>query len=796
MMHDDKKAELLKRLLKTFHIEAEENIQTLSVQLTKLQIEQDSTVKDNLVESIYRSFHSLKGASRAAGLAPIERLCQHTETIMGKIKNHEISVTPDISKLLFHVVDILQDGLKSESMEFSEEQTVAATAVIGQLRTIEKQSQKPDRLAQTVPPAETKEQKQIAVGGEPLPLPPIQQDSEELSSSLPSESLPSEFLPSESSQEMTAAPHASVRIAKSTLDSLLMLSEELPNIHLTVHQRMEELHQLLQSYPVWQMQWKRIQPKLKSNRFPNHGTDLQNQSAPLQTSMREVLMTANQIIEDWHGKLSVLSTKVKHDKLAFQTLTGELQAELKLAGMLPCSALLDDLPRMVRDLSADLGKDTAIEIHGRDIVVDKRILEELQDPIIHLIRNSVDHGIERAASRREAGKEEQGRLFIAVKNISSNQIEITIQDDGAGISLEEVRKRAAQLHFIEPNEAGLADEQTALSWIFLSGLSTSKIISGVSGRGLGLAIVRDKVERLSGTVSVTTKQGKGTSFRIQLPSKYMAYRGIIVRSHDRFFVLATSHVKQVFRINRQDIFMVENRSAYKRDEQVLPIVPLHSVLGLSHPQEDLSMTDYSSVIDLESGDRRIFVLVDEVVGEQEIIVKPLGKQLLHVKNIAGAAVMGAGELAPIINVQEFVPNAIHYWEQNRVNTIKETRAQRQHTVLVVEDSITSRTLLRTILESSGFQVETAVDGQDAFTKLKQQPFDIVVTDVDMPKLNGFGLTEKIRADESLALMPVVLVTSLSSAEDRERGAQVGANAYIIKSNFDQTNLLDIIGQLI
>jgi len=316
------------------------------------------------------------------------------------------------------------------------------------------------------------------------------------------------------------------------------------------------------------------------------------------------------------------------------------------------------------------------------------------------------------------------------------------------------------------------------------------MITEVSGRGLGLAIVKEKVMEIGGQVSVETETHVGTQFQLTLPPTLATFRGILIEASGQSFVIPTAHVERVLRVPTHDVFTVENKTTISLDEQMVPLVRLQDVLEQSAVALE-EQAEFVRVVVMGRAEKRIAFGVDKILTEQAVLVKGLGTQLSRVRNIAGATVLGSGALVPILNVSDLMKAAGTDFATN-THTIEE----KKYHILVVEDSTTSRMLLQNILESSGYRVSTAVDGMDALTTLRRVRFDLVVSDVDMPRLNGFNLISKIRAEKEIAELPVVLVTSLESMEDRERGVLVGASAYIIKSHFDQSNLLAVIHRLI
>jgi two-component system chemotaxis sensor kinase CheA len=380
-------------------------------------------------------------------------------------------------------------------------------------------------------------------------------------------------------------------------------------------------------------------------------------------------------------------------------------------------------------------------------------------------------------------------------------MEILVSDDGVGIDPAKVRAAAVKAGILSREAAEQLDAENVLPLIFQPGITTSPILTDISGRGLGLAIVREKVEKLGGSVSVNSRLHEGTAFHLTLPLTLSTFRGVAVRVDESIFILPTVNVERVARANRSEIRTVENREMIQIDGRNLALVRLADVLGLpSRAPRAPSITaipggapERPFIVVLEASDSRIAFHVDEILDERQVILKGLGKQLRRVRNVAGAAIMGNGHVVPVLNVADLIKSAPRAAAAPR--SAEPPLARTAH-VLVAEDSITARSLLKSILESAGYRVSTAVDGADAFAQALGGEFDLVVSDVDMPRMSGFELTTRIRGDKRLSQVPVVLVTALESREDRERGIDAGADAYLVKSSFDQSNLLDAVKRLV
>jgi two-component system chemotaxis sensor kinase CheA len=464
--------------------------------------------------------------------------------------------------------------------------------------------------------------------------------------------------------------------------------------------------------------------------------------------------------------------------------------------MFPFSFVAEGFARSVRDIAREQGKEVTFQLSGETLELDRRILQELKDPLIHLLRNSIDHGIESPTSRIHNNKPQRATISLSAGYTDNGKAEIILSDDGAGINLPQIRQVAIDKGFITPEQSAQTDDQALIPLIFRSGFSSKQDVSHLSGRGLGLAIVQEKVEKLGGTIDVSSQAGKGTQFRLILPLTLASFRGIQIRLGEYRFAVPTLNVVRVLRLPLSHIYTVEGRETLQVEERIVPIVAMSGILGVQADPADLQ--EYRMLLLLGNEHEQIAFAVDEVIGEDDLLLKPLGPQLIRVRNLAGATLLGDGTVLPILNARDLLKSAQGGHAQPvKVHDIPIGKTEpNRHRILVVDDSITSRTLLKNVLESYGYEVKTAVDGTDALALLQTEPFDLVSSDVEMPQMDGFELTARLRADERFARLPIVLVTSLESQDDRQRGVEVGADAYIVKSSFDQSNLLEIIRKFI
>jgi len=505
----------------------------------------------------------------------------------------------------------------------------------------------------------------------------------------------------------------------------------------------------------------------------------------------------NEIQKSNHGDQSVIQRELNQFHRNLSRMVDDMLFNIKSTLLFPFSSLLDIVPKMVRDLGKEFGKEIQLTITGAHIEIDRRILEAMKDPLIHLVRNCIDHGLETTADRLKKGKSAKGTITINISQEEGRQVLFTLSDDGAGINRQKLIEKVIKNGLSTKELIDRMGEQEILSFIFRSGISTSQLITDLSGRGLGMAIVLEKVSGLGGNIVVHSEPEMGTTFTITLPLTLSTFRGVLVRVNEQQFIISTTAVERAIRIRNKDIQFVESKPFINRNDESIALVGLGNVLGIQERKTQKTLQTYIPVLILSSAQQKIGFIVDEVLGEQEGIVKELGSQLIHVNNIAGATVLGNGRVIPILSIPELMDSAMQSKTySNEIKQADETSAMVLQNILLAEDSITSRNLLRNILETAGFLVKTAVDGMEAFQHLQADDYDLIVSDVEMPNLNGFELTSKIRNDERFAQIPVVLVTALSSDFDKQRGMEAGANAYIVKSNFEQSNLVETIRRLI
>lgn len=801
----DEDEEFLQDLMDTFLQEAEEHIRVLSAAMVELEAAGEGPAAHGPVETLFREVHSLKGAAGAVGLPLIVSICQAVESVLARLKRRDLYVTPSVIDAISEFVDCLQVCLLSRA-EASEELASSVLRKLASLTQVSGQTSD-ERLAVTATaqapsnggvkdenPAPAGRPQQLATppfAQQPVATPPFapQPFAPQPFAPQPASQLPADPLPQPAAQppvppaqsapqlDIPVATTDTVRVSTSKLESLMLQAEEFISIKLSNAQRSTALRNVSSRLELWKREW--YQARISSDR----------------EKIEEFLEWNSAFMDGLAADIRALSKTTEEEARTVGPMVDELVDGMKRVLMLPVASLLSSFPKMVRDLARSRGKQVGLSITGADIEIDKRVIENLKDPLVHLLRNAVDHGIETPDTRQSLGKPGRGRIVVAVTQLENNKIQITVSDDGAGIDVGRLREVAVKEGLRTQGQVDATDDSEALKLVFASGLSTSKVVSQVSGRGLGLTIVEEKVEHLGGSVAIDTQLNKGTTFRIIVPATLATARGILAQVSDWPFVMPVINVDRVVRIRKGDVRMVENRETIQLEGRTLPLVYMHDVLDLPmKPQRNVS--DYIQAIVAGSGDDRVAFAVDRIIGEQEVLVKTLGPQLVRVRNIAGCTIIDSGKVVPIMNVADLLQSASTVSHSGRRGEGGSNGGEARKAVLVVEDSITSRMLLKNVLEAAGYYVRPAVDGVDALGALRDEEFDLVISDIEMPRMDGFELTSKIRSDARLARLPVMLVTAMESQEQKERGIDVGANAYLTKSSFTQGTLLETARSLL
>jgi chemotaxis protein histidine kinase CheA len=469
----------------------------------------------------------------------------------------------------------------------------------------------------------------------------------------------------------------------------------------------------------------------------------------------------------------------------------ELRDSLTDLRMLPAGTILQGMHRIVRDVALSQNKDAALVIVGSDVAIDKVVLDALKEPLIHIVRNAVAHGIEAPGIRRANGKPAKGTIKITASTGTASAT-ITIEDDGAGIDFERVRDTAIANGFATAVEAGAMTESRLTALLFKPGFSTAGSTDAISGRGVGLDVVSDRIAQLRGNYVVESSPGRGTRISLRVPVSLLTSSVLAVKAGSLEVCLRQTDIREAVLLRPENVVNVDGHVTATIRNEVMPVVPLSSIAG-GDGEVYFGREGVVSAIIIEFADRAAALVVDELDGVSDVIVKPLPKPLGKLAGVAGCAILGSGIPLCVLDGEHIV-RAAH--DRDTRGAVVHAQAVVKRSLLIVDDSLTTRTLLRNIMLSAGYDVVTAVDGVDAWNKVQQRQFDCIMSDIEMPNMNGWEFCERVKRDGRLADTPVVLITSLSKDEERRRGLAIGADAYVVKGLFNETQLLETVERLV
>ncbi len=735
--------EITKKLLKIFKEELDEQLQSITNNLLKLEKGNLSDVEaDQTIEGVFRSAHNIKGAARGVGVLDVGNIAHHIESLFSAMKNKSLICTRPIIDLCLEAIDKMRSAMDS----FTNNKPLNFD--LNDILT---------RLSQD-------------------------QASKITATTVPKHKINIENTESKNNQDTDHAvnEYETIRVSIKNLDSISALVEEIQVNKISLEEHYETFLKLSNKTKQADYIWKQIGYGINSNELNDNIKKLYHSNA---SSILDVFTLAYQMQKNMKQTVNELSI-----------LADSLQEELRTLRLLPASILLDSLPRIARDISNDLGKKVELIITGDAVKMDKLILDGLQNPLIHLLRNAIDHGIETPEIRKNMGKSDVSKIHINVKD-EGDHILISVSDDGMGIDVKKIASIAGRKNMFSKAILDNMSEAAILDLIFSPGFSTKEIITEVSGRGVGLDVVKSNISHLKGELNIVTKIGVGTTFYLRLPLTLASERGLIVQCVDQYFVIPTNIIERVLLLKPNDIVELEASQAIVLDKHAIPLKNLADILGMSHG--DSIVETHLPILVLKNANNSVAILVNEIIGEREIVVKPLSPPLSHIPLVAGGTLAGNGQAIIVLNGNDLINSALNLSVKSRVLTQDTSeKSQTRIQILVVDDSITTRTLEKNILESKDYDVTVAVNGKEAWDILQKQKFALLITDVNMPIMDGFTLTEKVKNSDALRDLPVIIVTSLESDQEKKRGIEVGANAYLVKSQFESQALLEIVEQLV
>lgn len=595
-----------------------------------------------------------------------------------------------------------------------------------------------------------------------------------------------------------------LRVDTRKLDQLVAQVGELIIAKIKAKERLTEIEQLINQLEEWQRDWaktkyavKNIDKKPLKAAFMPEGTSIYTPGKDIHGVIRENSDKLALLTND----LNMLYRNIQEDDTRLTLIIGELEDKIKNVRLLPLATIFNMYPRMVRDLARQQNKEIELDIRGSETTVDKKIIEEIKSPLMHLIRNAVDHGIEEPDKRESNDKPRAGRIVLSAYHLE-NSVMIEIIDDGRGINIDAIKKKVIDKELLTGAELDNMTENQIMNIIFWPGFSTSSSVTDISGRGVGMDVVHTKITQLNGKVKVHSELGKGSKVSIQLPVTMATIQVFLVSINGQTYAIPASAIKTAVLVKTQEIFYKEGKQTVLVGGVPVFLKQLSDLLELPKRaaiiEDKAKKKEKLTVLVIQTDETNIGFIVDGLLGDQEILHKNLEPPLIRVRNVAGVTTLGSGEVCLILNVGDLIKTS----QMNQGASFKSTFTKKldvesqKKEILVVDDSVTTRILERNILRAAGYNVTVAVNGLDALTKLATQHIDLVVSDVEMPDITGYELTTRVKNDEMLCHIPVVLVTSLASEVDRQKGYNAGASAYITKGGFNQEELLGTVKKLL
>ena len=736
-------------LLELFQLETRTQVEVLNKGL--LALEHDPTSAPQL-EACMRAAHSLKGAARIVDLHPAVRIAHAMEDCLVEAREGRLRLqAADIDALLMGA-DLLQ-RVATPGVELGSEIDELVTRLSN---------------APALPAAQ-------AAAPVPKPsdfLPPIPVLDEP----------PAAAVQRRSSDAGLGEGERVLRVTADTLNKLLGLSSE----------TLVESHWIA-PFGASMLRLKRMQAgavqALDGVRAALAGQALDAQA-------QAALDDALRIVQQCQQELSQRTSEVDEFGWRMGHLAQRLYDTALACRMRPFGDGVGGMARMVRDVGRALGKQVRLEIEGESTQVDRDILEKLDAPLMHLLRNAVDHGIEMPQDRLAAGKPAEGRIRLSARH-AAGMLLIELSDDGAGISLDRLRVEVVQRKLASAETAARLTEAELLEFLFLSGFSTRGEVTEISGRGVGLDVVQTMVRQLRGAVRIQQQTGQGTRFMLEMPLSLSVVRSLLVEVQEEIYAFPLAYVNHALQVRAEDIEQLEGHQHFRFMDRQIGLVSARQILrtGGAAPASETVC-----VVLVGDHDRLYGVAVDRYVGERTLVVQPLDPRLGKVQDVMAGALMDDGTPLLILDVEDMLVSVQKLVEGGQLSRVDGAgaaeQARRRKRVLVVDDSLTVRELERKLLLNRGFDVAVAVDGMDGWNMLRSEAFDLVVTDVDMPRMDGIELVSRIKADPKLQGLPVMVVSYKDREEDRRRGLDAGADYYLAKGSFHDDALLDAVEDLI
>jgi len=729
------------------------------------------SVEDDLA-TLLRALHTLKGSSRMLEFKRIEELSHTMESVFIAIKEQRIGLSENAVKLILMVLDHLKNGLnlvlntKDDSIEIQEfVNKLNALAADEEFSLPIDVGRTEVSLKQTIFAEKTDE--------------PLKKEEVPVSHSTEKAPLP-KTAPQEKPYAQSAGPTGkqhketksdSIRLSLEKIDGIIKSIASLQSLEITaktISMDSAALNSLVKEYSLKFKAEKNLNPSLSAT-----FRKLERLSDRINSALKNYSVDAGNNIRGAYDNVISLRT-------------------------IPLSTILDSYPRYVYQLADELGKKVHLSIEGKENEIDKNIIESLSDVFMHTVRNAVDHGIEKPEERIAMGKSETGKISITCSR-ESGSMKIVISDDGQGIDHEKIRQKAVREGFVSEAAAVSLTREELTNFIFQSGFSTLGKASSVSGRGVGMDVVRDSIEALKGSIVVESITGKGTSFIIMVPLSIAALTGFPITSGGLKFIIPATFVDTILLVNRDEIITVVDRPEIKYNDKLIKLYYLSQVLQIKTDSAGTAgyvpPTDIVFIVIIRAYDEIAALAVDDISSMRSVILKTMPAFMENMPVFSGIVLNDDYEMVSVLHI----PTVIKMAKRIKTIDLKKRNLEFEKlrkSILVVDDSRPTREIESEILSAEGYLVDTAADGAEALKAAKDRQYDLICTDINMPVMDGFMLTENIKKNEELSHIPVIVISSRESEEDQKRAAMLGASRYIIKNSFNNYNLLEAVKDLI
>ncbi len=719
-------------LIATFRAEVEERLASLQAGL--LQLEASKTPKQ-AIALLFRDAHTVKGSARMLGLDGVLQLAHTSEDLLGALRDGRFSIRKDLIDLLLAACDAIGRAIPGAAHQLADSDLTPMNAVL----------------------------KQALAGEEGLVAPPLRADEPDAA---------------EEQQEERRAGSDSVRVSSEKVYGLLDIVGEAELGARRVEQSSAQLLSVATDHAKWT---KALKDSIDITSLSEDAALALHRLTQADDGLRDMARGLRELVEAHLGQIA----RVRDDSMGL--------------AMVPVRRVFAALPRIVRDVATATGKDVKLDLVGQDVELDKQVLDGVADALKHLVINAVDHGCQTPEQRRAAGKKGQASVRVAARS-SGGTVVLEVVDDGNGIDEDRVRAKAIESGLLPADS--LATGPALWQMLFVPAFSTAGSVTETSGRGVGLDVVQTAAEELGGNVEVLSVPGRGTTFRLTLPVTLGVLRCLVARVGDEVYAIPVSAVVASMSLRDTEIHHLAGAPVIVRQGQNVPLLDLGATLAVAGERAP------RAALVVRHGERQLAWAVDRLETEMELVVKELGPFLGRLPLVTGATISGDGTVVCLLDLRELAdqatgtsagvvaPLASTARTDGAVSGQDRGPAERRPKVLVVEDSVGVRELERVILEGAGYEVETAVDGLDGASRLGSEPADLVLSDVEMPGMDGFTLTRTIRRTKGWEQVPVVIMTSCGDDADQRAGLEAGASAYLLKQQFDQTSLVDIVRRLI